>query len=165
VVRRERGASELSEASRADPLDGGVLQNRRRQALILHLRLWRARQAKRHLPLKPIRQLEHQDVVRRGAERAAQVAAQLELAWMGMVFTLFGPHQIQRRARPPFPPEDRVQAERLEVEVRIVELIALAAVGGRGGVATRAAVVGEAASRAVERQEVERARPRELFLA
>ena len=61
------------------------------------------------LPLKPIGDLEHQDIIRRRREGAAEITTELELAGIALVLALLGPHDVERRAGMPFPAKDRVE--------------------------------------------------------
>src|SRR5262245_54054918 len=71
--------------------------------------------------------LHQEDVVARRAEERVRVAAELEVAGVAQVLPLLGPGHVERGARPPLPAVDGVHAQRLEVEVGVVECE-----GGRG---------------------------------
>ena len=82
----------------------------------------RLRIPQRASALKPVGDLEHQHVVRRSLERAADVLSEVETSGVREIFTLLSPDEVHRRAGPPLPSEDGVESEGLEIEVGIVEL-------------------------------------------
>src|SRR5436190_12613982 len=60
------------------------------------------------------RRLHEQDVVRVRGEEVADVAAEGEVARVGVVAAAFGPDEIERGPGLPLPAQDRVQTERLD---------------------------------------------------
>ena len=122
LVGRKRRASCVNSRQAASPSEAALLQ-KRSPPLQSHIVCSSQPEAGNwKLSLKPVSQLEHQHVVCRRGERAAEIPSELKLAGIGIVLALLGPDHVDRRSRPPLPSKDRIQAQRLEVEVGVVEL-------------------------------------------
>src|SRR5262245_52292015 len=68
---------------------------------------------------EPAADFDEKDVICGARKHAAYVAAEAKLSGIVEILTLLGPGDMKRGTKPPFPPKDRVESERLEVEVRI----------------------------------------------
>src|SRR5438128_5900040 len=72
-------------------------------------------------PPQPPRDLEQEHVVGPRPEEAPGVAPQLEVGRVCLVLPALGPDDVQARAGPELPSPDRVDPQRLEVEVGVGE--------------------------------------------
>src|SRR5947209_6357078 len=68
-----------------------------------------------------VRGLHQEHVVGRGGDESVQVVAEREDTGIRGVLALLRPRHVESRSRAPLPTKDRVDAYRLEVEVRLVE--------------------------------------------
>src|SRR5687767_3073904 len=72
-------------------------------------------------PSQPVGKLHQKHVVCICVEEPGKVAPGTEFAGVAIVLALFGPDCVERRAGLELPAKNRIQPERLEVEVGVVE--------------------------------------------